>query len=79
MRDFSILIPDEVGAFAEIINKLAQANINIDGTCGFPCEGMGLIHILVKEADKTRALLQNSNIQILSLSHRQVIYFTMVM
>ena len=46
------------GALTDLGEALGKAGINIDGMCGFPCEGKGIFHILVDDASGVRRALE---------------------
>jgi hypothetical protein len=45
---------------------LGKAAINIDGMCGVPCEGKGIIHILVQDAPAARRALEDVGLEVSS-------------
>ncbi len=47
--DLTIVLEDRPGTMAAMGEALGKAGVNIDGLCGFPCEGMGIGHILVQD------------------------------
>jgi hypothetical protein len=40
-KDLTIILEDHPGTLADVGEPLGKAGINIDGLCGFPCEGKG--------------------------------------
>lgn len=48
--DLTIFLEDRPGTLANMGETLGEAGVNIDGGCGFACEGKGVIHILVEDA-----------------------------
>ena len=48
--DLTIILEDRPGTLADVGEALGKAGVNIDGLCGFPCEGKGVGHILVEDA-----------------------------
>jgi hypothetical protein len=57
-RDLTVILQDRPGTLADLGEALGDAGINIDGACGFPCEGMGVAHILVEDAARARRALE---------------------
>jgi len=49
--DLTVLLPDRPGTIADLGTTLGDAGINMLGACGFPCEGRGVIHIVVSDND----------------------------
>ena len=48
--DLTIELENRPGTLAELGEAAGQKGVNIDGICGFPCEGVGVIHVLVDDA-----------------------------
>jgi hypothetical protein len=46
--------------------ELGNAGINIDGMCGFACEGKGVMHILVEDAAGARRALEDAGFEVRS-------------
>lgn len=63
-KDLTILLEDRPGTLADLGEALGNAGVNIEGMCGFPCEGKGVIHILVEEAAGARRALQNVGLEV---------------
>ncbi len=59
-KDLTIVLPDRPGTLADVGEALGRAGINIDGFCGFPCEGVGVLHILVEDADAARSAIKGT-------------------
>ena len=58
--DLTVILQDKPGTLADVGEALGNAGINIDGLCGFPCEGKGVLHVLVEEGDAARTALEVS-------------------
>lgn len=71
--DLTVLLEDRPGTLAELGEALGDAGINIDGMCGFPCEGKGVIHILVEDGAGARRALQDVGLEV--SSERDVLLF----
>ena len=65
-KDLTVLLQDRPGTLADLGEALGNAGINIDGMCGFPCEGKGLVHILVEDAAGARRALGDVGLQVIS-------------
>jgi len=63
-RDLTVVLEDRPGTLAEMGEALGKAGINIDGLCGFPCEGKGVIHVLVEDAPPARKVLEDAGIEV---------------
>lgn len=57
-KDLTVILQDRPGTLADIGEVLGKAGINIDGLCGFPCEGKGVLHILVEDGAGAQAALE---------------------
>ncbi len=57
-KDLTVFLEDRPGTLAAMGKALGKAGINIDGLCGFPCEGRGVGHILVEDAEGARRALE---------------------
>ena len=62
--DLTIILEDRPGTLANMGKTLGEAGVNIDGGCGFACEGKGVIHILVEDASAARRALEEANIEV---------------
>lgn len=61
-KDLTIILEDRPGTLAELGEALGKAGINIEGLCGFPSEGKGVIHVLVEDAAAARRALEETGI-----------------
>lgn len=58
--DLTVILADRPGTLADLGEALGQAGVNIDGMCGFPCAGEGVLHILVDETEAARNALEKT-------------------
>ena len=56
--DLTVILQDRPGTLADVGETLGKAGINIEGLCGFPCDGKGTLHILVEDGDGAQAALE---------------------
>ena len=63
-KDLTVILEDRPGTLADVGEALEKAGINIDGLCGLPCEGKGILHILVKDAAATRRVLEEIGLEV---------------
>jgi hypothetical protein len=63
-KDLTVILEDRPGTLADLGEATGKAGINIDGMCGFPSEGKGLIHILVEDAEATRRALEGAGLDV---------------
>lgn len=65
-KDLTVILKDEPGTLAELGQALGGADINIDGMCGFPCQGEGVLHILVDDAAGARHVIEAAGFEVRS-------------
>ncbi len=63
-KDLTVILEDRPGTLADMGEALGKAGINIDGMCGFPSEGKGVIHLLVEDAAGARSALEGAGIEV---------------
>jgi hypothetical protein len=63
-KDLTVILEDRPGTLADMGEALGKAGINIEGLCGFPCEGKGIGHILVEDAAAARRALEEIGLEI---------------
>lgn len=63
-KDLTVILEDRPGTLADLGEALGAAGINIDGMCGIPCEGKGVIHILVEDAAGARGALEAGGFEV---------------
>ena len=63
-KDLTVILEDRPGTLADLGEATGKAGINIDGMCGLPSEGKGLIHILVEDAEATRRALEGAGLDV---------------
>ena len=63
-KDLTVILEDRPGTLADMGETLGKAGINIDGLCGFPCEGKGVIHLLVEDAAAARRALEEIGLEV---------------
>jgi hypothetical protein len=62
--DLTVGLFDQPGTLAKASDALGRAGINIDGASGFVCEGQGVYHVLVEDAERARRALIDSGFTI---------------
>ena len=62
--DITTEIENRPGTLAEIGETLGRAGINIEGICGFPSEGVGVIHVLVDDPDPAVSALESAGVKV---------------
>lgn len=61
--DVMVILENKPGELAKMGEVLGEADINIDGMCGFLVEGSGEIHILVRNGSLARKVLQKAGFE----------------
>ena len=64
MKDLTVILEDRPGTLADMGAALGKAGINIEGLCGFPCEGKGVIHVLVEDAAAAGRALEEIGLEV---------------
>jgi hypothetical protein len=64
MKDLTIILEDRPGSLAQMGEALGKAGINIEGSCGITCQGVGVFHILVKDSNKARKILEGAGFEV---------------
>jgi hypothetical protein len=62
--DLTIHLDDKPGTLAAMGEALGAAHVNIEGICGFRCGDIGLIHILVENADSAKRALDSAGFRV---------------
>jgi hypothetical protein len=57
--DITLALVDQPGTLATASDALGRAGVNIDGACGYVCEGQGVYHVLVADVELGRRALLN--------------------
>ena len=64
--DLTIILEDRPGTGAVVCEALGKAGVNINGHCGFACEGVGILHILVDDPAKARKAVEDAGFEVRS-------------
>lgn len=62
--DIAVELENRPGTLAELGEAVGKAGVNLDGVCGIPCEGVGVIHVLVEDPATARDALTQAGITI---------------
>lgn len=57
LKDLLVVLEDRPGTLAAMAEALGRAKVNIEGACGIPVEGRGMIHVLVSNPAAARRAL----------------------
>jgi hypothetical protein len=62
--DLTVGLVNQPGTLLRASDALGRAGVNIDGACGFVCDGQGVYHVLVEDAQRASAALINAGLEI---------------
>lgn len=62
--DLTVILVDRPGTLADAAEALGGAGLNIEGVCGFPAGGEGVLHVLVEDADAARRALEAAGLEV---------------
>ncbi len=68
MKDLAIRLKNEPGALAEMGEILGKAGVSLEGGGMFVCNGEGIAHFLVEDAEKGRLALTKNGIEIIAVN-----------
>ena len=60
MKDLTVILKNQPGTLADMGESLGKVGINMDGLCGFPQKGEGVIHILVEDETTAQWALEEA-------------------
>ena len=64
--DLTVILNNVPGTFASMGEALGGAGINIDGLCGFPADGEGVVHLLVEDVAGAKTALAGAGHEVRS-------------
>jgi hypothetical protein len=62
--DLMVGLVNRPGSLQRASEALGRAGVNIEGACGHVCEGQGVFHILVEDAERARRALIDAGLEI---------------
>lgn len=69
--DVTVELENRPGTIADMGEAIAKAGINLSGVCGFPCEGVGVLHVLVDDPEEAANALASAGLTV--RGHREVL------
>jgi hypothetical protein len=63
-KELTVILVDRPGTLADAGEALGRAGINVDGVCGFPAGGEGILHVLVEDAATAREALSAAGLEV---------------
>ena len=64
MKDIAVILENRPGALADMGEILGKNGINMEGLCGIPLNGEGIIHILVEDETVARYVLESAGFKV---------------
>ncbi len=62
--DLTVKLVNQPGTLLRASEALGRAGVNIDGACGFVCDGQGAFHLLVDDPQQARRALIDAGLEI---------------
>ncbi len=63
-KDLMVILVNRPGTLADAAEALGRAGINIEGGCGFPAGGEGVLHVLVEDAAGARRAIEQAGLEV---------------
>lgn len=62
--DITVGLVNQPGTLLRASDALGRAGVNIEGACGYVCDGQGRFHVLVEDARRARSALIDAGLEI---------------
>jgi hypothetical protein len=62
--DLTVGLVNQPGTLLRASDALGRAGVNIEGACGYVCDGQGVYHVLVEDAERARSALIDAGLEI---------------
>ena len=62
--DIAVGLVNQPGTLLRASDALGRAGVNIEGACGYVCDGQGVFHVLVEDAQRARTALIDAGLEI---------------
>ena len=62
--DITVGLVNQPGTLLRASDALGRAGVNIEGACGFVCDGQGRFHVLVEDPRRARSALIDAGLEI---------------
>jgi hypothetical protein len=62
--DITVGLVNQPGTLLRASDALGRAGVNIEGACGYVCDGQGVFHVLVEDAQRARVALLDAGLEI---------------
>jgi hypothetical protein len=64
VTDLTVRLLNQPGTLLRASDALGRAGINIEGACGYVCDGHGVFHVLVEDAERARRALIDAGLEV---------------
>jgi hypothetical protein len=62
--DITVGLVNQPGTLLRASDALGRAGVNIEGACGYVCDGQGVFHVLVEDAQRARTALMDAGLEL---------------
>ena len=62
--DITVGLVNQPGTLSRASDALGRAGVNIEGACGYVCDGQGVFHVLVEDAQRARTALMDAGLEL---------------
>ncbi len=62
--DVEVELVNRPGTIADMGEAAARTGVNLSGVCGFPCEGIGVLHVLVDEPEGAVSAFESAGLTV---------------
>ena len=62
--DITVGQVNQPGTLLRASDALGRAGVNVEGACGYVCDGQGVFHVLVEDAQQARSALIDAGLEI---------------
>ena len=64
VTDLAVRLLNQPGTLLRASEALGRAGINIEGACGYVCDGQGVFHVLIEDAERGRRALIDAGLEV---------------
>ncbi|UCC19504.1 MAG: amino acid-binding protein [Promethearchaeota archaeon] len=73
MKDLTVILKNQPGTLADMGESLGKNGINMEGLCGFPQKGEGVVHLLVEDETTAQWALEQAGFEVRAIREVLVI------
>lgn len=64
LTDLTVRLLNQPGTLLNASDALGRAGVNIEGACGYVCDGQGTYHVLVEDAERASRALIDAGLEV---------------